>query len=78
MSAAFDLSKKQGCLEEHYQWCASGRLQIEQPPKHEQLTYNALHKELSPLKVIYADIESYIHQDTHYQAAISSLSLIHI
>ena len=31
--------KTKESLEEHYQWCARGRLQIEQPPKHEKLTY---------------------------------------
>ena len=64
-------------LEEHYQWCARGRLQIEQPPKQTQFSYNAFHNELSPLKVIYADIESYIHNDTHYPAAIASYEVWH-
>ena len=61
----------------HYQWCAKGRLQIEQPPKHSKLTYNAYHNELLPLKVIYADIESYISDDIHYPAAIASYEVWH-
>ena len=64
-------------LEEHFQWCARGRLQIEQPPKHTKFLYNAFHKELSPLKVIYSDIESYIEGDIHYPAAISSYEVWH-
>ena len=64
-------------LEEHFQWCARGRLQIEQPPKQTKFSYNALHKELSPVKVLYADIEAFIHEDTHYPAAISSYEVWH-
>ena len=64
-------------LEEHYQWCARGRLQIEQVPKQTKFIYNTFHKELSPLKVIYADIESYIHENTHYPAAIASYEVWH-
>ncbi|MEL7181827.1 MAG: hypothetical protein AAFN63_18720, partial [Pseudomonadota bacterium] len=64
-------------LEEHFQWCARGRLQIEQTPKFTTLTYNALHKELSPVKVIYSDIESYIHDNTHLPAAIASYEVWH-
>ena len=64
-------------LEEHFQWCVRGRLQIEQMPKTSRFTYNAFHKELSPLKVIYADIESYISEDKHYPAAIASYEVFH-
>ena len=64
-------------LEEHFQWCSRGRLQIEQPPKETKFTYNTFQKELSPLKVIYADIESYIHEDIHYPAAIASYEVWH-
>ncbi len=64
-------------LEEHFQWCARGRLQIEQTPKETKFTYNAFHKELSPLKVIYADIESYIKEDTHFPASIASYEVWH-
>ena len=64
-------------LEQHFQWCVKGRLQIEQPPKQAIFRYTALHHELSPLKVIYADIESYIHEDTHYPAAIASYEVWH-
>ena len=64
-------------LDEHFQWCARGRLQIEQTPKETTYTYNAFNKELSPLKVIYSDIESYIHEDTHYPASIASYTVWH-
>ena len=64
-------------LEEHFQWCSRGRLQIEQPPKHTKFSYKAFHKELSPLKVIYSDIESYIDAGTHFPAAISSYEVWH-
>jgi len=64
-------------LEQHYQWCSRGHLQIEAMPKQSKLTYNAFHKELRPLRVIYADIESYIEQDTHYPAAIASYEVMH-
>ncbi len=64
-------------LEEHFQWCSRGRLQVERLPKQTKFSYNAFHKELSPLKVIYADIESYIKEDTHYPAAIASYEVWH-
>ena len=64
-------------LEQHFQWCARGRLQIEQLPKHMTLSYVDFHKELRPLKVIYADIESYIKDDIHYPAAIASYEAWH-
>jgi len=69
--------KTKEVLEEHFQWCARGRLQIEQPPKTPKFSYNSFHKELSPLKVIYADIESYIQDNTHYPAAIASYEVWH-
>ena len=64
-------------LEEHYQWCVRGRLQIEEPSKESTWTYKTFNKELSPLKVIYADIESYIANDTHFPAAIASYEVWH-
>ena len=64
-------------LEEHFQWCVRGRLQIEQLPKHAKLSYNNFQYELSPLKVIYSDIESYIEDDIHYPAAIASYEVWH-
>ena len=64
-------------LEQHFQWCARGRLQIEQPPKFTKLSYNALHKELCPVKVIYSDIESLIHEDIHTPAAIAAYEVWH-
>jgi len=64
-------------LEEHFQWCVRGRLQIEQTPKETKYSYKSFHHELSPLKVIYADIESYIWLDKHYPAAIASYEVWH-
>ena len=69
--------KTKEVLEQHYQACVHGRLQIEQLPKHTKYSYNAFHKELCPVKVIYSDIESFIHEDTHYPAAISSYEVWH-
>jgi len=64
-------------VDTHYQWCSRGRLQIEQMPKQTNFTYTSFHKELSPLKVIYADIESYIQENIHYPAAIASYEVFH-
>ena len=64
-------------LDEHYQWCAQGRLQIEQLPKNTKFTYKAFHNELQPLKVIYADIESSIKDNIHYPAAVASYEVWH-
>ena len=64
-------------LEEHFQWCVRGRLQIEQTPKETKYSYKSFHNELSTVKVIYADIESYIHEDIHYPAAIASYEVWH-
>ena len=69
--------KSKQLLDDHYQWCARGRLQIEKTPKHTNFTYNSFHKELSPFKVIYADIESYIQEGIHYPAAIASYEVFH-
>ena len=64
-------------LEQHFQWCAQGRLQIEQLPKFTKFSYISFHKELRPLKAIYADIESYIQDNVHYPAAIASYVVWH-
>ena len=64
-------------LDEHYQWCSQGRLQMETMPKNKHFSYTTLENELSPLKVVYADIESYIQQDIHYPAAIASYEVWH-
>ena len=64
-------------LEEHFQFCVRGRLQIERTPKETKFSYNTYQKELRPLKVIYSDIESYIQNDTHFPAAISSYEVWH-
>ena len=64
-------------LDEHFQWCARGKLQVECTPKETSFTYNAFNKELSPSRIIYADIESYIHEDTHFPASIASYTVWH-
>ena len=69
--------KTQTNLDEHYQWCSKGRLQIEKMSKHKHYSYKTFENELSPLKVLYADIESYIQQDIHYPAAIASYEVWH-
>ena len=69
--------KAQHVLDEHYQWCSKGRLQIEAMPKQKHFSYTSLEHELSPLKVIYADIESYIQQDIHHPAAIACYEVWH-
>ena len=64
-------------LDEHFQWCARGRLQIEKAPKETNFSYKNFHHELSHFKVIYADIESYIYDDIHKPAAIASYEVWH-
>ncbi|MEL7306377.1 MAG: endonuclease domain-containing protein [Pseudomonadota bacterium] len=64
-------------LQEHFEWCSRGRLQIERMPKNKHFSYTQFEKELSPLKVVYADIESYIQEDIHYPAAIASYEVWH-
>ncbi len=64
-------------LAEHYQWCSQGRLQIERMPKHNTFSYTQNEKELRPLKVVYADIESYIKDTIHYPVAIASYNVWH-
>jgi hypothetical protein len=68
---------RQQDLVEHFQWCARGRLQIEQLPKEPKFSYNAFQKELQPLKVLYADIESYIDDSIHYPATIATYEVWH-
>ena len=64
-------------LTEHFQWCSQGRLQIESMPKNQHYSYTSFDKELSTLRVLYADIESYIQEDIHYPAAIASYEVWH-
>ena len=64
-------------LTEHYQWCSRGRLQIERMPKNTKFSFTQSEQELSPLKVMYADIESYIKDDVHYPAAVASYNVWH-
>ena len=66
-------------LEEHYQWCSKGRLQIEQMPKERELTFTSFGHELMPVKVIYADIECFIEpeQNIHHPAAIACYEVWH-
>ena len=64
-------------LDEHFQWCSRGRLQLEQLPKETKFTYNSFSKELSPPKTIYSDIESFIQDNVHYPASIASYIVWH-
>ena len=47
-------------LNEHYQFCREGRLQIEALPSNKKYSYKLLSSEESPVVVCYSDIESYI------------------
>ena len=64
-------------LEKRFQWCSRCRLQIEQPLKALKFSNSSFHKEVSPLKVVYEDIESYIQEETHYLAATESYQVWH-
>lgn len=48
----------------HYEWCRRGKAQIETMPKEQNYQYLASGHELSPLRVVYADIECYIDPET--------------
>ena len=64
-------------FETHYEWCKRGKLQIEAMPKEKEFSYHDNGDELSPLRVIYADIECYIDNDVHKPAAISCYEVWH-
>ena len=72
--------KSKDVLEAHYEWCRRGKLQIEEMPKERDYSYVISGKELSPLKVIYADSECYIDPSdgyTHKPLAIAAYEVWH-
>ena len=65
-------------LEEHFIWCAKGKLQIESMPSQKEFRYVSRGHELSPVKVIYADIECFINDDKiHEPAALAYYEVWH-
>jgi ssDNA-binding Zn-finger/Zn-ribbon topoisomerase 1 len=64
-------------FETHYEWCKRGKLQMERMPKDKEFSYRENGDELSPLRVIYADIECYIDDNIHRPAAISCYEVWH-
>ena len=64
-------------FETHYEWCKRGKLQIERMPKDKIFSYRDNGEELSPLRVIYADIECYIDENIHKPAAIACYEVWH-
>ena len=64
-------------FETHYEWCSRGKLQVEKMPKDILFKYLENGDELSPIRVIYADIECYIEEDTHKPAAIACYEVWH-
>ena len=73
---AFKSSDK---LEQHYQHCSQGKLQLETMPTCKEYYYSEFGNELSPCKVVYADIECYIDNSTatHHPAAIAAYEVWH-
>ena len=61
----------------HYEWCKRGKLQMERMPTEKEFLYKDNGDELSPLRVIYADIECYIDNNEHKPAAISCYEVWH-
>ena len=64
-------------FETHYEWCARGKLQVEKMPKDTLFRYQENGDELSPIRVMYADIECYIDDGTHKPAAIACYEVWH-
>ena len=63
----------------HYEWCVKGKLQMEVMPDNDKFQYLETGNELSPVCVLYCDIECYIEEDTqrHMPAAIACLEKWH-
>ena len=63
----------------HYEWCRRGKAQIEAMPKERDYQYTNLGHELSPLRVIYADIECYIDPqlEAHVPYALGMYDVFH-
>ena len=66
-------------LEEHFQFCREGRLQIEALPKDKNYSYKYFAAEESPVLVCYSDIECYIDPTTkkHHPAMIGMYEVYH-
>ena len=64
-------------LDEHYQYCSRGKLQKELMPKSKLYSFYSDEKELSPLKVVYADMECFIKDDVHMPAAVACYEVLH-
>ena len=72
--------KSKNRLEEHYQHCSQGRLQIERLPKDRTYQYFQFSHELSPVVILYADLECYISpapERRHHAAAVAMLPVWH-
>ena len=66
-------------LETHFAWCVRGKLQVEEMPKEKKFTYQVAGHELSPLRVVFSDIECYIDptNKTHFPAAVACREVWH-
>ena len=66
-------------LEEHYQFCSKGKLQIESLPKEKDYRYTKFGSEESPIAVVYADFECYIDPTLciHHPAAVAMYEVKH-
>ena len=69
--------KSKDKFETHYEWCLRGKLQVEKMPKDINFSYKENGDELSPIRVIYADIECFIEEDSHKPAAIACYEVWH-
>ena len=63
----------------HYDWCQTGKLQMVSMPEEQTFQYMENGYELSPVCVIYSDIECYIDPNTkvHKPAAICAMEVWH-
>ena len=60
-------------LDTHFEWCVRGKLQVEEMPKEKEFSYQVDGHELSPMRIVYSDIECYIDPNTdktHFPAAV--------
>ena len=66
-------------LEEHYQFCSKGKLQIEALPKERDYRFARFGSEESPIAVVYADFECYIDPTLriHHPAAVAMYQVKH-
>ena len=66
-------------FQDAFEWCVKGKLQMEVMPDNDKFQYLETGNELSPVCVLYCDIECYIEEDTqrHMPAAIACLEKWH-